>query len=208
MKKIKTKIIRFDERSLEEALQTIINGGVIAFPTDTVYGIAVSAFNPPGIEKLYEIKERPNVKAIPVLVGTMEQLDQVASNLPPYARKLVNEFWPGALTLVVPALASLPPNLSPTPTIGVRMPDHLLLRELIRRSGPLATTSANLSGYVNSLTAQEVVEQLGGRVNLVLDGGKTQGEIPSTVVDCTHEKGRVLREGTLTQRILSVINED
>ncbi len=196
------------EKAIEKGLHVLQSGGVIAFPTDTVYGIAVSAFDPAGIEKLYAIKRRENIKAIAVLIGSMGQIHLLASRMPHYATRLAELFWPGALTLVVPALPTLPVTLSPTPTVGVRMPDHDLLRKLIDQSGPLATTSANLSGGANSLTAEDVLAQLNGRIDLILDGGKTPGEIPSTVIDCTVEKGLVLREGALTKQVLSIINEE
>jgi L-threonylcarbamoyladenylate synthase len=140
-----------------------------------------------------------------VLIGASSQISLLSPGVPRYAQCLAAHFWPGALTLILPALQTLPMNLSPSPTIGVRLPDHAFVQQLIQICGPLATTSANLSGAPNSLTAQEVSEQLGNRIDLILDGGKTPGEIPSTVVDCSGEKPRVIREGAVTREALNQI---
>ena len=197
-----TNFIQFDEQALEQAQAFLQAGGVIAFPTDTVYGIGVPVHDSAGIERLYDIKERSNLKAIPVLIGQVEQLDQVTVNHPPYAERLIRQLWPGALTLILPMHEGLPSALSPTPTIGVRMPNHDLLRKLITLVGPMAVTSANLSGQANTASAQAVLAQLDGRIDLLLDGGPTPGDIPSTVVDCTGEKPRVLRWGVISRERL------
>ncbi len=181
----------------DAALDVLRHGGLVAFPTDTVYGVAALITDPAAIDRLYQAKERSTNKAIAVLIGDLAQIDQVAGQFPARARRLAERFWPGALTLVVPRSPALPANLSPTPTIGVRMPDHAFARELLRRAGPLATTSANLSGGPNPRDAQEVLEQLAGRIELVLDGGAAPGGVPSTVVDCTGAELVILREGAI-----------
>lgn len=203
-----TLCIPFDEDSIRQAILTLQTGGVIAFPTDTVYGVGSSAFDAKAIERIYLIKERSNLKAIPVLIGSTDQLAQVTSQVPAYAQLLIEKLWPGALTVILPIHGGLPANISPTPTIGVRMPDHDLLRSLISQAGPMAVTSANLSGMGNSVSAQEVMAQIGGRIDLLLDGGPTPGEVPSTVVDCTGEKGRILRQGKiLREEVANVLGE-
>ena len=203
-KNMNTLCIPFiDESSVQQAIRVLQAGGVIAFPTDTVYGVGSSAFNGEAIERLYVIKERSNLKAIPVLIGSADQLDQVTAQIPEYARRLIERLWPGALTVILPVHPGLPASLSPTPTVGVRMPDHDLLRRLIMLAGPLAVTSANLSGRPNSVTAQDVLAQIGGRIDMLLDGGPTPGEVPSTVVDCTGTKARVLRQGRISLLPLS-----
>lgn len=184
--------------AITRALQVLQRGGMVAIPTDTVYGLAVTASSAVGIERLFQAKDRETTKAIAVLIGEINQLEQVAATVSPTARRLVERFWPGPLTLVVPRHPSLPENLSPLPTVGVRMPAHELALALLRKSGPLATTSANLSGGSNPLTAQDVLTQLEGRIELVLDAGRTPGGVPSTVVDCTTPSLRILREGPLS----------
>ena len=187
------------------ALQVLQNGGLVAFPTDTVYGLAADPFNPIAIERLYAAKERDMSKAIAVLVGTVEQLSQITPGLSTQAETLAARFWPGALTLVVSRRAELPAQLSALPTIGVRMPDHPFALNLLQASGPLATTSANRSGADNPLTAADVLVQLGGRIELVLDGGTCPGGVPSTVVDCTIPDVRVLREGAISVEAIRAV---
>ncbi len=178
-------LLTSDPTAISRALEILASGGLVAFPTDTVYGVAAGVNNAQGIDRLYEAKARSANKAIAVLVGEIEQLDQLTTGLTQSAQRLAERFWPGALTLVVPKHPSLPENLSPLPTVGVRMPDHAFARALLRAAGPLATSSANISGETNTLTAQQVLEQLEGRIELVLDGGAAPGGVPSTVVDCT-----------------------
>lgn len=183
--------------SISKAVQIIQAGGLVAFPTDTVYGVAAGVLNSAGIERLYQAKARSASKAIAVLIGELDQLDLLTGNLTPAALRLAEQFWPGALTLVVPSRPGLPENLSALPTVGVRMPDHAFTRDLLRAAGPLATSSANLSGESNTLNARQVLEQLDGRVELVLDGGPVPGGVPSTVVDCTKEPAKILRQGAV-----------
>lgn len=179
------------------ALRTIRSGQLVAFPTDTVYGLAADLFNPDAIEKLYQVKEREHLKAIPVLLSSPAALDQVTLHMNQLARKLAERFWPGPLTLVVPVHPGLPENLSPQPTVGVRMPNHPDALALLEACGPLAVTSANLSGQENTLTAGQVYAQLAGRIPLILDGGETPGGSPSTVVDCTGPEPVLLRPGPI-----------
>ena len=187
-----------DVRALPLALQTLKQGGVVAFPTDTVYGIGVTVFSSESIEKLFTAKGRDAAKAIPVLIGDPEQLAQVTASVSDAAYLLAQRFWPGPLTLVVSRHPALPGMLSPVPTVGVRMPNHPVALALLRQSGPLATTSANLSGSPDPSSAQDVLAQLDGRIDLILDGGTCPGGVPSTVVDCTSSDLRILRPGPLS----------
>lgn len=197
-----------DLQAIPAALQVLKSGGLVAFPTDTVYGLAADPFNPAAIQRLYAAKERDMSKAIAVLVGAVEQLEQVTPGLTQAAERLAAHFWPGALTLVITRRPKLPSELSALPTIGVRMPDHAFALRLLRASGPLATTSANRSGEENPLTADDVLQQLSGRVELVLDGGRCPGGVPSTVVDCTVPDGRILRDGAIsTEEIQAVLGK-
>lgn len=196
---MKTRIIlASDPQAIDLALQTLESGGLLAFPTDTVYGLATRVSDPIGIDRLYAVKGRDSAKAIPVLLSSPDDLPQVTAEMSITARRLAQRFWPGPLTLVVPRHPDLPENLSNLPTIGVRMPDHPVALALMRRSGPLAVTSANQSGGENTCTAQEVQAQLDGRIELILDGGQTPGGMPSTVVDCTGQQLVILRQGPIT----------
>lgn len=191
--------------AVEQAVQVLGKGGLVAFPTDTVYGLAAYAFDSQGINALYQVKERETNKAIAILLANLADLEQVTINLPAHAYQLVDRFWPGPLTLVVPRHPDLPENISPSPTIGVRMPDHPLALALLRASGPLAVTSANLSGYPSTTNAGQVQQQLGGRVDLIIDGGETTGGTPSTVVDCTRAELAVLRAGPISKAELDQV---
>jgi L-threonylcarbamoyladenylate synthase len=187
-----------EKGALENAIQIVRSGGIVAFPTDTVYGIGVNAFDTVSIEKLFTVKGRDASKAIAVLLSDISQLPLVCTFIPDYATRLGEKFWPGALTLVLPREPSVPEILSPLPTIGVRIPDHSFARSLIRACGPLAVTSANISGHQSAISAEEVLEQLGDLVDLIIDGGKSRGGIPSTVVDCTGATFKVLRSGAIS----------
>jgi len=202
-----TLILNIDHhQSLFRAAEIIESGGIIAFPTDTVYGIGVSAFNADAIEKIYQVKGRAKEKAIPILMGDQTELIKITPPPGERVQKIMAAFWPGALTLILPLLAELPANLSNTGTIGVRVPDHNLSQELLRLTGPLAATSANLSGQESALSAQEVSKNLGGKLDLILDGGKSQGGVASTVLDCTGEQPTVLREGPISWQQIKLIN--
>lgn len=196
---IETQMISANHpNAVEKALTVLRGGGLIAFPTDTVYGLGGDLFSYNSIERIYQAKDRESTKAIPVLIGDVAQLNRVTAEIGAKARRLAETCWPGALTLVVPKHAGLPENLSVMPTVGVRMPDHPFALTLLRASGPLAVTSANLSGQASPQTAEDVMAQLRGRIELIIDGGKTPGGTPSTVVDCTAEEPVILRVGPIS----------
>ena len=188
-----------DPLALRRALEILKLGGLVAFPTDTVYGVGALAFDATAVESIYTAKDRQVEKAIPVLIGDADDLGKVSAEVPEIALKLAAHFWPGPLTLVVPKNPQLPEAVSARPTVGVRIPDHPVARALLRLAGPLAVTSANLSGQQSPSTAQEVFDQLGGRIALILDGGKTPDGVPSTVVDCTGPDPQVLRKGSISK---------
>ena len=206
---MKTKIIsQSDPQSSTMALEIIQKGGVVALPTDTVYGIACAVTQPQAIQQLYAIKERDALKAIPVLVGDLEQAQNITSNFNAQAKMLAEHYWPGALTIIVLKKEDLPQELTVYPTVGIRMPAHDWLRELMHQSGPLAATSANLSGGASPATAGEVLEQLGSRIELIIDGGECKGGIPSTVVDCSENEPKILREGGISpQQIYNLLSK-
>jgi len=177
------------------------SGGIVALPTDTVYGIAVSLDTPDGIERLFAAKQRPPDKAIALLIGEAPQADEIGV-LTRAGRVLAERFWPGGLTLVLrrrsdrqlPALAGGGAGLE---TVGLRVPDHDAPRTLARAVGPLPTTSANRSGEAEARDAAELEAQLGHAVDLILDGGAAHGGPASTVVDATTDPVRILREGAV-----------
>jgi L-threonylcarbamoyladenylate synthase len=206
---MKTKIIKS-----QSILSTLIAsialwfGRVIAIPTDTVYGIAVKANKAANIEKLYKIKAREHTKAIPVLIGDISQLPQVTPHVSPSLLKLAENFWPGPLTIIIPKHPGLPENISPTPTLGIRIPNHPAAINILKTVGPLAVTSANISGGADTNTAEEVMAQLDGLVDLIIDGGETESGVPSTVVDLTGKEIKILRTGSIEleeiQKALSI----
>ena len=195
-----------DADSIPRAITILRAGGLVAFPTDTVYGVGSLAFNGPAVESIYAAKDRPVEKAIPILLSSVEELDKVARRVPPMARRLAVMFWPGPLTMIIPKAASLPEQVSGTANVAVRVPDHPAALRLLAKTGPMAVTSANLSGQPSPDTAEEVMKQLNGRIPLILDGGRTPGGTPSTLVDCTSREPKILREGPVSlQEILKVL---
>lgn len=197
MNSLPTRILHIDHPlAIPTALTALEADELIVFPTDTLYGLA-GRINEISLKKIYAAKQRPEEKAIPVLVGDLDQLDQIASQVKPEVKALIQAYWPGPLTLVLPKKEGLPPSLSPYPGLAVRMPDHLFALRFLRQSGALAVTSANISGSSNPSTAEEVYAQLNGRVALILDGGKHPGGQASTIVDCQSDEALLLREGPI-----------
>lgn len=203
-----TEILRADHPSaIPHAVDVLMHGGLVAFPTDTVYGLAAIPFNGEYVEGLFSAKGRSSSRAIAVLIGDYSDLEKVTDQFDGNSLKLARHFWPGPLTLVVPKLKSLPDVLSQDETIGVRMPDNPVALALLRRIGPLAVTSANISGQANTKTVEEVSEQLNGRVHLILDGGVISGGVPSTVVNCTTGIPELLRSGPISLEEIQAILE-
>lgn len=189
-----------DPNTLHCALAALKRGYPVVFPTDTVYGIGTPAYDVEAVGRLYAIKRRPLHLALPLLLADIADLPAVARAVPPVAAELAQHYWPGALTLVVPAAASIPPGvIAHGTTVAVRVPDHDWVRMLIRQLGqPLATTSANRHGASNTTTTDTVAAELGNDVALIVNGGATPGDVASTVVDCTGAHPRILREGGIT----------
>jgi L-threonylcarbamoyladenylate synthase len=192
------RVLADDADGRDEAVDILRGGGVVALPTDTVYGIAVALVTPGGVERLFEVKERPPDKAIMVLVDDLGQVAELVDL--PAAAGALKGLWPGGLTLVLPLLpaAPLPRALTAgTATLGVRIPDHTVPRHLARAVGPLPTTSANRSGRPDARSADDVIASLGDRIDAVIDGGRSPGGVPSTVLDCTTQTVRLLRPGAV-----------
>ncbi len=184
------------QRDLEKAISILRKGGVIAFPTDTVYGLGADAFNSVAVQRIYEIKGRSESNPFPLLIADLKQLAALAESIPELARFLANQFWPGGVTLVLSKKDTVPAYLASGPTIAVRVPNHPTCLTLLQRlAGPLIGTSANLSGQPPALTADEVRQQLGDRIDLIIDGGRCPGGKESTVLDITREPPVVPRQG-------------
>ena len=200
---METKVVSAEApNAITTALEILLSGGLVAFPTDTVYGVGSLAFHEKAIESIYAAKERAIEKAIPILIGDSPDLTRVADQIPLFAMKLVARFWPGPLTVLVPKKPTLPEVISATPTVGVRVPDHDVARSLLRLAGPMAVTSANLSGQPSPKSAQQVLAQLNGRIAMIIDGGETPGGVPSTLVDCTGQEIEILRDGPISKEDL------
>jgi L-threonylcarbamoyladenylate synthase len=207
---MKTSVIpATDPDVIKHVLAELEKGGLVAFPTDTVYGIGSLAFDGEAVERIYTAKNRSVEKAIPVLIGQVSDLEKVCVDIPLEVYKLVRVFWPGPLTIVMTKHPHLPVSVSSYATVGVRVPDHRIAQNILVAAGPMAVSSANISGQDNPSTADDVFRQLDGRVPLIVDGGTTPGGVPSTVVDFSNGKPHIIREGPIkTQEILAVLNSD
>lgn len=180
------------------AAAALRRGEIVVLPTDTVYGVGADAFDAQAVRALLEAKGRGRDVPPPVLVPAPRTLDGLAMAVPDYARALVDEFWPGPLTLVLQAQTSLMWDLGETNgTVAVRMPDDEVALALLAETGPLAVSSANTHGGPPAMTVQEAREQLGDEVAVYLDGGPARGGVPSTIVDCTGQAPRLLRSGAI-----------
>ncbi len=188
-----------DPAATELAAQALRAGEVVAFPTDTIYGLGAASFDEAAVQALYEIKGRPQVKAIPLLLAEVGDVARVAEGMPAAARRLAERYWPGPLTLVLVARPEVPALVRAWgPTVAVRVPGHPVPRALARAVGaPLAVTSANRSGAPDALTASEVLGQLGRGLHWLLDGGASPGGRASTVVDTSVEPPVILRHGAI-----------
>ncbi|MBN2186686.1 MAG: threonylcarbamoyl-AMP synthase [Dehalococcoidia bacterium] len=188
------------QRQIENGVRILKQGGIVVFPTDTVYALGADAFKPKAVKRIYEVKKRPRQLAFPLLIADMSQLTAVAESISGIAWFLASHFWPGGLTLVLPKADSLPAYLARESNIAVRVPDHPVCLALIQCLGnPIIGTSANISGKPATLTADEARRQLGDGVDLIIDGGKSPGGGESTIVDVTHEVPVTLRQGVITQ---------
>ena len=193
------------EEGITVAGRAVQRGRLVILPTDTVYGIGADAFNANAVTALLAAKGRGRQMPPPVLVSAKTTLEALASGVPEWARALVEEFWPGPLTLVLHQQTSLQWDLGETRgTVAVRMPDHDVALELLSRTGPMAVSSANRTGLQAARDADEAERMLGERVRVILDAGPTPGPVASTIVDCTTDEGRVLRRGVIT---LEQLNE-
>ena len=209
MKTITLKIdpVKPESETIEEAAAFLKSGKLVAFPTDTVYGIGADVFNEEAVKRVFVAKRRDVNKPLQVLIAQKSDLQAIAKDQSEILERLASEFWPGPLTLVMLAKDDFPRRVRcGRDTIGVRMPANPVALKLIETFGaPIAASSANISGLPDPMNAEKVMEYLGGDVDLILDGGPTPGGIPSTVLDISVHPPVVLRQGTLNREDLDVV---
>jgi L-threonylcarbamoyladenylate synthase len=203
---MQTPIVKIDpahpEKAFSRCRDVIRAGGVVVYPTDTLYGLGADPRNPGAIRKLFSIKGRQADQPILLLIEDQTEVHDWASEITPGAEGLMKKFWPGPLTLVFKAKPEVMTELTGgTGTIGLRVPGNSLTRQLLASLGTALTgTSANISSRQSPRTAQEAAEAIGGMVDMVLDGGRTEGGNPSTVVDVSADEPKVIREGAISSR--------
>ena len=197
------------QQQIKQGISILKGGGVVAFPTDTVYGLGACASDEQAVERVYELKKRLRNMALPLLLADTTQISEVAANVSQIAWLLIRRFLPGALTLVLPKSDTLPDIITAgSRTVAVRIPAHPVPIALSEGIGaPIVGTSANLSGKPSALTAGEVYSQFGNKIDLVVDGGRCPGGKESTIVDVTGEKLVILREGAITREELEQVYE-
>ncbi len=186
-------------RALEETIHTVQHGGVIAFPTDTVYGIGASLKHPDALARIYAIKGRDAAKPLPVLISSIDRIELVAQMPDAHVLELLREFWPGALTVALPAKPGMPREIVHADgTVGVRMPDHSIALTICDRAGgALATTSANRSGEAPARSVEDLTSQIEDGIDVVLNGGFTPSSEPSTVMGVENARIAVIRAGAI-----------
>lgn len=199
-----TEILPINEKSLQRAKSIIENGGAVAFPTETVYGLGANAFDNSAVENVFKIKGRPNDNPLIVHVHKDYDLFKLVSYIPDYAKKLADAYLPGPLTMVYNSRNNVSPAVScGLSTLAVRIPSHEGAQEFLRYLNlPIAAPSANISKHVSPVTAKHVYNDLSGKIELILDGGKCSGGIESTVLDCTGDKPMILRSGLVTKEMI------
>lgn len=207
-----TRIIKIDPQNVDESLlvppaEVLREGGVVAFPTETVYGLGASIFQPRAVRRVFAVKGRPADNPLIVHIAEKEWLEELTPSCPPAAWRAVEVFWPGPLTIVVPRSAQVPPLVTAgLDKVGIRMPSHPVALALIRLAGvPVAAPSANTSGRPSPTVAAHVAEDLAGKIDWIVDGGPCQVGIESTVVDFTTPRPLILRPGAITAEMLTEV---
>lgn len=204
---MKTEILEIDENSLAIAKNIIVNGGVVAIPTETVYGLGANAFDTEAVESIFEIKGRPNDNPLIVHVHKDYDVSALVKDVPDYAKLLAKAFLPGPLTMVYKSKCAVSPAVScGLDTLAVRIPSHEGAQRFLKYVDlPIAAPSANVSKHVSPTSAQHVFSDLNGKIGLILDGGNSVGGIESTVLDCTGEKPVILRSGLITREMITKV---
>ena len=199
-----------DNRTIYRAAEIIKEGGIVAFPTETVYGLGADAFNPLAVARIFEVKRRPYFDPLIVHVANPSNVEELAKEIPSNAKKLIEKFWPGPLTVVLSREEDVPDIVSAgLPTVAIRMPNHPMALGLIKECKcPIAAPSANPFGYLSPTTAEHVREQLGGQVDLILDGGPCPVGVESTIISFSENKPRLLRPGGISlEEIESIVGK-
>jgi len=203
------KILKLNKESCEgtifaETVKVLKDGGLVAYPTETFYGLGADAFNEQAIKKIFAVKGRDFKNPIALIIGHPEDVFALVKDVPESAKKLMAAFWPGALTIVFSAANKVSPLLTAgSGKIGLRLSSHPVARQIARQmESPLTATSANRSGAPECTDASEVTEQIGNQIDVVLDGGKTQGGMPSTLIDVTCDPPVILREGAVKRDVI------
>jgi L-threonylcarbamoyladenylate synthase len=206
---VKTRVIQVSPTRpqpdvVQQACEVLRRGGLVAFPTDTLYALGANALDPTAIERVHTVKGRHHGKPLSVLVLSVEAGAELAIGLPEAVRGLMQAFWPGALTVVVKVSSKLPSVLTAaTGTVGLRMPAGSVAQSLLAAfTGPIIGTSANKTGGADPAEAKTVQKAIGGQIDLILDGGRVTLGVPSTVIDCTTEPARILREGAIPRTLI------
>ncbi|MFH1791114.1 MAG: L-threonylcarbamoyladenylate synthase [Candidatus Omnitrophota bacterium] len=202
MKSTKVILVTPDDpetEAIEEAAQILRAGGLVAFPTETVYGLAAVYGDEAAVNRLYEVKQRPGHKPFAMLISDEKMMEDTGVYVPPAAKALMDRFWPGPLTIILKAKEK-------GKTIAFRMPDNKIARELVGAAGaPLAAPSANMSGSPSPVTAEDVLNDLGGRIDAVIDGGRTRIGVDSTIVDASGPLLRIVRKGAVSGEALKSV---
>ncbi len=193
-----------EERILTKAVEILANGGIIAYPTETFYGLGADATNEKAIEKIFAVKGRDFKNPISLIIGQADDIYPLVQNIPQTAKKLMAAFWPGALTIVFPAADNVSPLLTAgSGKIGLRVSSHPIAREIVQKlKRPLTATSANLSGAPECAKASEVAEQIGDKIDAIVDLGDTPGMKGSTIIDVTCDPPVILREGAISRKTI------
>ncbi|MCX6068769.1 MAG: L-threonylcarbamoyladenylate synthase, partial [Chloroflexi bacterium] len=202
-----TKLLTADSNTIAEAAQIIRAGGLVAFPTETVYGLGANALDLNAVGKIFTAKGRPAADPLIVHLSGLDQITRLVRSVSPAAQTLAETFWPGPLTLILPKLPEVPDLVtSDLDTVAVRVPDHPVALALIQAAGlPIAAPSANRFGHTSPTTAQHVFHDLDGRIDLILDGGATSIGVESTVLDVSSNPPRILRPGGVTREMLESV---
>ncbi|MBC8550394.1 MAG: threonylcarbamoyl-AMP synthase [Candidatus Brocadiales bacterium] len=188
--------------NIKVAADALLSGKIVAFPTETVYGLGVCSDNSAAIDNLYRVKQRSRDKKLPIMIAKPEDVTKFVRHIPPTAEKLISAFWPGPLTIIL--------ELDDKSTVGLRNPDNRVIRDLIRAVEiPIASTSANISGMAPAIDAQQVVTNFSDKIDVILDGGPAEAGNPSTIVKISEDTFEIIRHGVIVkERLNRCLNED
>lgn len=205
-----TRIYKIDEASLAISKKIIMDGGAVAFPTETVYGLGANAFDTSAVENIYKIKGRPSDNPLIVHVHKDFDLSELVTEIPDYAEALAKAYLPGPLTMVYPSAGKVSPAAAcGLSTVAIRIPSHAGAQKFLKYVNlPIAAPSANVSKHVSPTSAEHVFNDLKGRIEVILDGGKCSGGIESTVLDCTGKVPKILRSGLITREMIAKVAGD